>query len=137
MSLRKRRSRVRAPRLGLLQTVQDDPVVHELAQGNSPERSAWTWQPVTTLLDSGAARSVCPQSFCAHVPTVDSEASKRGQLFRTAGGELIQNRGERTIKGYTADSVPIGMRYAVTDVQVPLDSISQICDGGATVTFSN
>ena len=28
------------------------------------------------------------------------------------------------------------MRYAVTDVQVPLDSVSQICDGGATVMFT-
>ena len=29
------------------------------------------------------------------------------------------------------------MRYAVTDVQVPLDSVSQICDTGATVTFTS
>ena len=29
------------------------------------------------------------------------------------------------------------MRYAVTDVQVPLDSVSQICDTGATVTFNS
>ena len=28
------------------------------------------------------------------------------------------------------------MRYAVADIAVPLDSISQICDGGSVVVFS-
>ena len=58
-------------------------------------------------------------------------------MFRTAGGELIQNQGERVVKGYTQDNLPVGMRYAVTDVQVLLDSISQICDTGTTVTFAS
>ena len=48
----------------------------------------------------------------------------------------MRNLGQRTVRGYTAESIPVGMRYAVTSVQVPLDSVSQMCDSGSTVTFN-
>ena len=124
------------PQLGLLTEVPPDMQDLQEVAGEHDDDDGWTWTPMTSLLDSGAARSVCPTHFCGHLPAQESAESRRGQLFRTAGGELMQNRGERVVRGYTAEYQPVGMKYAVTDVQVPLDSISQICDGGTTVTFT-
>ena len=126
-----RRRERQPPRLGLLTEVPPDTQdVQEVADGRDDGAGEWTWVAMTSLLDSGAARSVCPSHFCGHLPAQESAESRRGQLFRTAGGELIQNRGERVVRGYTQDYLPVGMKYAVTDVQVPLDSISQMCEGG-------
>ena len=94
------------------------------------------WVPVDTYMDSGAARSVCPLNFCAEFGTRETESSKRGEHFRTAAGTKIQNEGERVIRGLSNDGDLLSMRYAVADVTVPLDSISQMCDNGATVVFN-
>ena len=122
-SVRSKRSRKpthAGVQIGLLEDAME---LHEDIQQIGHDAADWTL--IETLIDSGAARSVCPTTFCAHVPIRESPASKRGQLFRTAGGELIRNRGDRLIKGVTAEHIPVGMRYAVTDVHVPLDSVSQ------------
>ena len=37
--------------------------------------------------------------------------------------------------GETPDGERFGMNYTVADVAVALDSVSQMCDGGATVVF--
>ena len=82
--------------IGLLEDAMEE---HEDIQQIDQETADWTL--VETLMDSGAARSVCPTSFCAHVPIHESPASKRGQLFRTAGGELIRNRGDRLMRRHS------------------------------------
>ena len=40
------------------------------------------------------------------------------------------------MKGYTTPGSPFSMHYNVADIEVALDSVSQICDSGATVTFT-
>ena len=40
------------------------------------------------------------------------------------------------VVGKTDTGKGITMKYAVADISVPLDSISQICDAGATVLFT-
>ena len=107
-------------------------VLHELAHGDDhPD-----WMAVDTYVDSGAARSVCPLVFCQHFPITPSEQSKKGQNFRTAGGEEVRNEGDRRILGVTQTGRGINMKYAVADVTVPLDSVSQLCDAGNTVVFT-
>ena len=40
------------------------------------------------------------------------------------------------VKGSTTDGKDISMSYQVADIAVALDSVSQICDTGATVIFT-
>ena len=49
---------------------------------------------------------------------------------------MVLNEGERIVTGQSEDGLALSMRYAVADIAVPLDSISQICDGGSVVVFS-
>ena len=94
------------------------------------------WVAVDTYVDSGAARSVCPLVFCQQFPIVPSPASENNQHFRTADGTEIRNEGDRRVLGYTDTGKGINMKYAVANVTVPLDSVSQLCDAGNTVVFT-
>ena len=40
------------------------------------------------------------------------------------------------MRGKDAKGAGVSMRYAVADIAVALDSVSQICDSGATVAFT-
>ena len=94
------------------------------------------WHKVDTFMDSGAARSVCPLTFCDEVPLTPSDGSRAGEQFRTASGTRLLNRGDRVIKGQGPQGELLAMRYAVADVAMALDSVSQICDTGAQVLFT-
>ena len=89
-----------------------------------------------SYMDSGAARSVCPRKFGDQFEVRPTLESRRGDGFQTATGKRVPNLGGRVVKGLTEAGSGISMRYAVADVQSALDSISQICDGGSTVTFT-
>ena len=86
-------------------------------------------------MDSGAARSVCPKTHGDQFGLAPSAESRRGDGFQTATGKNIPNQGSRSITGVTAAGDNFTMKYAVADVTIALDSISQICDSGATVHF--
>ena len=94
------------------------------------------WELVETHLDSGAARSVCPIDFCPEFPVTETGASKKQEHFRTATGGRVRNEGQRRISGVTENGIPVSMAYAVADIAVTLESVAQICDSGATVTFT-
>ena len=91
---------------------------------------------VRSYVDSGAARSVCPLDFANQFKLSATEASRNGSGFRTATGKTVTNRGCRTVQGKTAENEPTSMSYAVADIAVALDSVSQICDTGAEVVFT-
>ena len=46
------------------------------------------------------------------------------------------NEGSRRVLGHRDEGKPVDCLYAVADVTVPLDSVSQICDAGNTVVFT-
>ena len=48
----------------------------------------------------------------------------------------MRNEGQRRISGVTENGIPVSMSYAVADIAVTLESVAQICDSGATVTFT-
>ena len=91
---------------------------------------------LSSFLDSGAARSVCPRSFGAHFGLEPSTGSLKGDVFRTATGARVANEGARTITGRNPDGRKVRTTYAVADTSVALDSVSQICDNGSTVLFT-
>ena len=84
-----------------------------------------------------AARSVCPLDFEPQFGIEESIASRKGEHFLTAAGATVANEGSRKILGKTTDGTLISTCYDVADVTVPLDSVSQICDAGATVVFTD
>ena len=93
---------------------------------------------VESFLDSGAARSVCPQRHCEQFGLDKSTAgTSREDGFQTATGKQVTRMGTRIVTGHTEDGKGVQMKYAVANISVPLDSISQICDAGATVLFTS
>ena len=93
------------------------------------------FEVVESHLDSGAAKSVCPREWCAQFPVRDSKASKGEEHFRTATGARVKNEGDRIVTGWTDAGVKINQKFAVSDIAVPLESVSQLCDAGATILF--
>ena len=91
---------------------------------------------ITSIVDSGAARSVCPANHAQQFPVVETEESRRGIGFKTATGKRVQVVGGKTVVGVTAEGKKLAMNYTVAPVRVPLDSVSQICDSGASVIFT-
>ena len=89
-----------------------------------------------SYVDSGAARSVCPKQFGQSFGITVTDAAKRGDGFQTATGKKVKSQGARKVFGRTAAGKPISMNYVVADVAVALDSVSQICDTGASVHFT-
>ena len=91
---------------------------------------------LTSYLDSGAARSVCPRGFGSHFGLTSPVGSQSSVSFRTATGVKVPKEGDRTIRGWNPNGRRVSMKYAVADTSVALDSVSQICDHGATVLFT-
>ena len=100
------------------------------------EHSDGKMKQMQSIIDSGAARSVCPPSHGPEFGVTPTKSSLRGDGFMTATGKRVANRGGRKVRGTTAEGEGIEMHYAVADgITHALDSVSQICDAGATVTF--
>ena len=92
------------------------------------------WTAVESIVDSGAARSVCPLHFCDEFGTAKPTPG-RDEHFKTATGARIPNEGHRVITSRADDGQILTTSYSVADIAQPLDSVSQMCDSGATVVF--
>ena len=89
-----------------------------------------------SVIDSGAARSVCPIKHGDQFGLVSTPQSRAGKGFRTATNTRVPILGNRQVLGMNSDNQKVGMTYAVANVAVALDSVSQICDTGAKVVFT-
>ena len=69
------------------------------------------------------------------IPDQSIEIFGGDEHFRTATGARVKNEGDRLVVGWTGNGIKINMKYAVSDIAVPLESVSQLCDAGNTVTF--
>ena len=94
------------------------------------------WCLMNTYMDSGCAKSVCPLSFCEELPVRTSESSLKGEHFKTADGTQLRNQGERNVQGISEMGQAVQTAYAVAEVSLALDSVSQICDNGSIVVFN-
>ena len=104
-----------------------------LMQVNAPTDDGW--ECLESMVDSGAARSVCPMSVCPENGLLPSRSGP--EYFRTATGDKVQNHGLRRIQGCATEGVDLTLMYNVADVSTPLDSVSQICDKGNIVVFTS
>ena len=65
------------------------------------------WMRFASIMDSGAAESVAPPSTCPHFPLMEFPGSRAGQEHRTAGGERLKNKGQRSGRGHQAAELNI------------------------------
>jgi hypothetical protein len=85
------------------------------------------------MIDSGAARSVCPESHARHVPLKDRKESV--QLVGANGG-VIETFGDKNV-GYTLkDGRNFAVQYTVAKVRRPVVSVSQAVNNGTSWVFS-
>ena len=88
------------------------------------------WEEINTVIDSGAAVSVAPMTVGQAFPLIESEGSKKGQVFHTASGGAVANKGEKRIPVETTEGVPFALNFQVADITRPLASVAKICDAG-------
>jgi hypothetical protein len=88
------------------------------------------WQLIKGVVDSGAAESVAHPSMCPQYPVTPSAGSKAGQCYTSASGDEIPNLGEQLLPVVTMEGRSADLKYQSADVSRPLNSVSEICDGG-------
>ena len=87
-------------------------------------------------MDSGSAECVAPESIAKSIPLVQTEASRQGQTYHTADGDVIRNKGEKTVTMYSETGDQYRAQYQIADVTQPLNSVSRVCDQGNNVFFT-
>ena len=108
-----------------------DPGLNSLSTANNcPDEEI-----LRSVIDSGAARSVCPIKHGEQFGLHSTAQSRSGAGFRTATNKRVPNLGSRQVVGINDANQKIGMMYAVANVNVALDSVSQICDSAEGVWF--
>ena len=93
------------------------------------------WVRIESVMDSGAAESVAPADLAPWIDAVESEGSRRGQMYVSASGDRLPNLGEKKLRVITEEGHPAVATFQLADVTRPLCSISKVCDRGNTVTF--
>ena len=85
------------------------------------------------MIDSGAARSVCPENHARHVPL--SDRKENVQLVGANNG-VIETFGDKEV-GYTLqDGRNFAVHYTVAKVRRPVVSVSQAVSNGTSWVFS-
>lgn len=94
------------------------------------------WTKIELTVESGAVNTVGPPRTAPKVPTVEGEAKRRGVKYRVANGNLIDNLGEKKLRGLSDEYKPVGLTMQVTDVTKPLLSVREMVNAGQRVVFS-
>ena len=90
---------------------------------------------VKAVVDSGASESVAPPEMCPAYPIKESPGSRAGIGYRSAGKGRIANEGEQILNVLMEDGTPANVKYQIAQIRRPLNSVSEICDGGNQVIF--
>ena len=88
------------------------------------------WECIEAAVDAGAVNSVAPASTGKHVPLVESEGSRRGQVYRSASGSCLPNKGQKSLAVVTNEGDEFRMTYQIADVTKPLMSVGAVTDAG-------
>jgi hypothetical protein len=90
---------------------------------------------MTCTSDSGAGESVLPDSWFPEIPTQKSTESNT--TYASADGNILQNRGKKTLEGYNAEGKKVRMEWQLAKVTKPLMSVGRLTDKGHRVVFDN
>ena len=88
------------------------------------------WTRVRGVMDSGASKSVAQPNMCPQYKLQESVGSKSGRGFKCAGKTSIPSLGQKHLPIVNRDWAEGTARYQVADISRPLNSVSEICDGG-------
>ena len=93
-------------------------------------------EEIELTVDSGAAKTLCPQSVAANVPTSPGKKFKEGVHDTCAGGKRIPNWGEKRCLMSTEERGRLhGLTLQAAEVNRPLLSVSRCVDGGNRIAF--
>ena len=93
------------------------------------------WRKITSVMDSGEADSVAPETVAPWIPTGDSLGSQKGQHYLSASGDRLPNLGQKRLEVVTDEGMPTTTTYQIADVTRPLCAVSKSCDQGNIVVF--
>lgn len=93
------------------------------------------WKTLEVVMDSGAAESVAPERSAPWVQTKPSRGSTRGQIYTSASGEKLPNKGEKNLELMTDEGEWARATFQIAEVTRPLCSVSRVCDRGNKVVF--
>lgn len=100
------------------------------------KKDVWESLPHLIILDSGASTSMLPLKWCAHVRTIETDASRRGEQYTAANGGKIYNRGDKVVTMMSRGGHLRNMKFNSCDVERALGSVSSICKQGHTAVFN-
>ena len=94
------------------------------------------WETIELAVDSGASETVIPDGMCNSVPTLPSDASRRGVQYEVANGERIPNLGQQRLAGLTdMEGFARSITAQVCAVNKPLLSVAKLVSAGNRVIF--
>ena len=106
-------------------TIAEEPL-HALSWEDDPYPG---WSRVTSIMDSGACKSVAPISMAPGVPIEESEGSRLGQHYTSATGHKSANLGQQTLRAQTNEGRDVKAIYQVAEnLTKSLTSVSETCD---------
>ena len=104
---------------------------------NAMQNGSWEplWQPLTVIIDSGAAETVIPHTCVMDHQIHETEASRSGICYTSATGEPIPNLGEQKIPIWTQEGTVRILTCQAAPVSRPLGSVKRMCQAGHRVVF--
>ena len=93
------------------------------------------WEVISAIVDSGASiTAVHPEDGKAY-KMQESEASRRGISYATAGQEDLPNLGEKLMAVLTTEGTLRGFKSQCAEVSEPLESVRQLLGAKHCVLF--
>ena len=93
------------------------------------------WEVIPVKLDSGAFDWVFNPKTAQAFELKETESSKAGLNYSAANGSTIENYGQRNLKGYSEDSVPLEVAVQVAEVKRNLASAMKIMKAGNRIVL--
>ena len=107
---------------------EPDSQLHYVPQGPK-------WTKIESVMDSGAAESVAPLNVAPWVPAAESEGSRRGKTYMSAGSEKLPNLEKKKLDVVTTEGKAATATFQCADVTRSLCAVSKISDRGNRVIF--
>ena len=86
-------------------------------------------------VDSGAAENVMPEYMAPETPVEYSDEQAAGVVYSAANGDLMPNRGKKSIPIITGEGQARKVNMQITDVNRALMSVAKVCDVGHCAVY--
>ena len=120
--------------------------MHELKreeETQESEKGLWEvriegdWEVIPVKLDTGACDWVFTPEVAKAFPLMETPSSRNGRHFQGANDSLIENFGERRVKGFTGDEVAMCVGAQIADVSRNLASGFKIMAAGNKIVLDD